>query len=57
MILFWLSLGSSGGCCDLILAGFGCGGSCDLILDVFQLSWWLFGFDFGWVSAVVRGWR
>ena len=57
MILFWLTFGSGGGGCDLILAGFSYGGSCDLILDGFQLSWWLFGFDFGWVLAVVCGWR
>ena len=28
-----------------------------MILDEFWLSWWLFGFDYGWVSIMVRGWR
>ena len=40
VILFWLSFSTGGG-------------SCDLILDGFQPLWWLFGFDFGWVSTMV----
>ena len=42
----WFDLwfgGLLGFCCDLILAGF--------------WPWWWSWFDFGWVSAVVRGWR
>ena len=57
VIWFWLSFDSGGGCCNLILARFGRGGGCDLILDGFRLSWWLFGFNFGWVLAIVHGWR